>query len=310
MTNYNPMKSKSFDLMHNPLTNSTFNGFKSSIENNILLNTIYQSYFITLAMSLFEWKNLPETMDSNFIEYGLCTQGAISVINDNTKGIFNTLFTTKGNLNMYNLPTSIEAYSENGEFLTKKEFKEEDFVIIPNNICFIPTIIYINYFANKIIATQNVIDINLNAQKTPVFLQGTQNQKLSLVNLYEKYDGNVPYIFGERGLGDLISVLKTDAPFVADKLLDVKRNYTNEFLTFLGVNNIGEDKKERLLTDEVNANNQFISINFDVFYHQRKLACEAINKKFNLDISVEPRVNSNILNNDNFNFNIEGGNNE
>ena len=57
----------------------------------------------------------------------------------------------------------------------------------------------------------------------------------------------------------------------------------------LGINNNNTDKKERLLVDEVNANNEFILVNIDHMYEERKKACEEINRKFGLNITVNRR---------------------
>ncbi|MDO5811326.1 MAG: hypothetical protein Q4Q37_09535, partial [Methanobrevibacter sp.] len=103
-------------------------------------------------------------------------------------------------------------------------------------------------FAKKLYNIDRAIDVNANAQKTPILLLCEENQRLSYINLYKEYDGNAPVIKGTTGL-DLegFQVLKTDAPYVADKLYELKTNIWNEALTYLGITNITYSKKERMI---------------------------------------------------------------
>ena len=84
-------------------------------------------------------------------------------------------------------------------------------------------------------------------------------------------------------------VLDTSAPFLLDKLQNYKNEMRSELLTFLGINNNNIVKKERLITDEVNANNELISIMIDLMFDLRKKACDEINKMYGLNINVEKR---------------------
>ena len=86
-----------------------------------------------------------------------------------------------------------------------------------------------------------------------------------------------------------IRAIKTDVPYVADKLLVYKHELWNECLTFLGINNINGDKKERLIVDEANANTQLIELSADIMLASRQEAVKEINKKFGLNIIVKLR---------------------
>lgn len=120
-------------------------------------------------------------------------------------------------------------------------------------------------------------------------------------NLFSQIEGNRPAIFGDKQQldpGD-IRTLDTLAPFVADKLTDYKKEIWNEALTFLGVNNIMVDKKERLITDEANSNNELINLNMQSFLFPRQEACRQFNEKFNLtgtDKEISVRVRSDLHN--------------
>ena len=102
------------------------------------------------------------------------------------------------------------------------------------------------------------------------------------------YQGE-PAIFVDKtmlnGNSQNIMLIPTEAPYLVDKLQIQKQEMERELLTFLGINNTLE-KKERLLTDETNSNNQFIQMCSDVDFKTRQNACKAINDKFGLNIQV------------------------
>ena len=109
-------------------------------------------------------------------------------------------------------------------------------------------------------------------------------------NVYQKYEGNEPVIYGVKNLmPDDIQVLKTDAPFVSDKLQILKRQIWNEALTYLGIENANTEKRERLVTDEISSNLGGVSAQRFTRLNARKDACKKINKMFGLNIDVEFR---------------------
>ena len=139
------------------------------------------------------------------------------------------------------------------------------------------------------------IDINLIAQKTPVLIEGDEKTILTLKNVYMQYSGNIPFIFGNKqfDISNKLNVLKTNAEYLIDKLENHKHEIWNEAMTYLGINNANTDKKERLITGEVESNDELIKYYLNCFYKTRKEACEQINKKYNLNISIN--LNKDVL---------------
>ena len=148
-------------------------------------------------------------------------------------------------------------------------------------------------YAKRLSNLDTIIDINCNAQKTPILLKGTQQQRLSLINAYEKYDGNQPVMFGTEnfleGNENAFTVFKTDCPYVADKLYELKVNLWNEALTYLGVASSVIQKKERMIKDEVNRLQGGVMANRYSRLNARQQACEEINRMFGTNMSVEFR---------------------
>ena len=156
-------------------------------------------------------------------------------------------------------------------------------------------------FALRLYEAERTADVNIKAQKTPVLLLMDEKQRLTMENLYSQYEGNRPVIFGDKNsLGEnVIKAINTQAPFIADKIIDYKKEIWNEALTFLGINNIMVDKKERLITDEANSNNELINLNLQSCLAPRQEACRQFNEKFGFtgtDKEISVRVRSDLHN--------------
>lgn len=151
-------------------------------------------------------------------------------------------------------------------------------------------------FARRLYELDRAIDVNAKAQKTPVLIQCDDDQRLTMLNLYQQYDGNQPYIFGNSKLNTKgLTVLKTDAPYVCDKLYELKTQYWNEALTYLGISNINTQKKERMITDEVTRNQGGTVASRYSRLESRREACRKINEMFGLDIWCDYREDFQLL---------------
>jgi hypothetical protein len=135
---------------------------------------------------------------------------------------------------------------------------------------------------------ERTLDTNVKAQKTPFIITGTDKELLTLKNIYNKIDNNEPAIYLDKSF-DLksIEVLNIKAPLATSELQDYKQTLMNEFLTKIGVNNANTDKKERLIMDEVNSNNEVITSYVDLMLTERLNGCKLINEMFGLNISVK-----------------------
>ena len=259
-----------------------------------LNNATYSDYYDRLkliAISLFTWEGLDEvagTGASRFLELSLFEYGTACFVKDTKLGFLALNANPSDKLNVYMLPEKIQAWSIGYH----KQFDFDDVVLIMNNELMTSTRRSIELFAYRLYETERTIDTNLKAQKTPVLLEGT------LKNAYMQYDGNVPFIFGSKTfeLGSKINALKTDAPYLIDKLELHKHEIWNECLTYLGIDNANTDKKERLITDEVESNNEIIKYYLNCFYKTRKKACDMINEKYFMgseEISI--KLNNEVL---------------
>lgn len=277
---------------------------RSEFTDAILLNdATYNDYLNRMkkiALSMFNWVNLPDSMNERYLEMTLYYNGQAALLYDEDYGFINTQAVDAGYINIYGLPTKINCFSY--RFTKERELyvpgsnraAEEECILVMNNYERIPTASTLCLFAARLAEAQRTADVNIKAQRTPLFIPVDQKQVLTIKKVYEQYDGNSPVILPDRNqmTPDALKAIKTDAPFIADKINDYKREIWNEFLTFLGINNL-EEKKERLVTSETGSNNELINLNMESYLIPRQQACKQFNEKFGLSgsraISVKLR---------------------
>lgn len=260
---------------------------KREAEALYLNNLTYRHYYNTLkelAISMFEWENLPDTIDARFLELSLFEDGMAVFFKDDVIGFLALQTMIGGELNVYRVPNIRTAYATNGYY---EQLNKDNSVIIWNNMLRNNTVDDIKFFARKLYECDRTIDVNIKAQKTPVAILCDENQRLTMMNLYAQYDGNEPFIFGGKELDiKKITSISTQAPFIADKVNDMKNVIWNEALTYLGISNVNNVKKERLITDEVTRNMGATVTSRYSRLEMRKEACKKINKMFGLNIDV------------------------
>lgn len=254
--------------------------------NTMTANDYYDRLRL-IALSLFEWEGLPEGCNARYLEETLFLKGRILFFKDDTLGYLNLSCTPSSALNVYNEPIGYTAVSHG----YNKMYSRDNSVLIRNNYLERPTDQTVMLFASRLTEAERTIDTNIKAQKTPYIITCDDKDRLSMKNFYKQIEDNEIAIFGSKSLNIAgLKVLKTDAPFIADKLQNYKHEIWNEALTFFGINNANSDKRERLISDEVNANNEVISINAQAMLLTRLEACEQINKMYKLKASVKMRT--------------------
>lgn len=285
---------------------------KDLINTEILNNSTFIDFLQRLrqvAISQFEWINLPSSMNAEYLEQCLYDFGKSAFLYTEDYGFINSKCSDNGNLNIYHLPSKLNCYAVdslsedrklyNG-FKSETDTNETYCVLVKNNPDMIPTEPSLRLFAYRLYEAERTTDVNIKAQKTPIMIIGDESMKLALKNLYLKYTGNEPVIYADKKqLGaDSIRAISTKAEFLADKLMEYKKEIWNEALTYLGINNINVEKKERLVSDEAGANNEMINLNLQARLSVRKQACKQFNELFGLtdENAIDVRVRSDLNN--------------
>lgn len=268
---------------------SNFDKFNESATLNNKTYVHYYERLRLLATAVYKWEFSEEILISKrFIENSLFDYGRLAFWKHKKYGFIVTQCTPSSELNIYNEPTQYNCYSNNGQI--QENVLAKDCVIIRNNMLELPTYMLVELFTNRLFKLERTIDTNLEQQKTPILIACEESQKLTMKNIYMKYEGNEPVIYANSKLNlDGVKVFKTDAPFIADKLEDMKDRRWNQCLSMLGINNANTAKKERLVTNEVDSNNQLLALEADTFLLTREFACEEIMEKFGIEVKVELR---------------------
>ena len=256
---------------------------------NVDTYTYWYARLVEIAIAGFEWKNLPPEIDPRFLEMILCCDGKALFYFDDDLGEYVALqFFNSSTLDIYREPCKRTAFSPAVNF-RHKALDESESVIIWNNGLHLPEILPLRLYARRIAECERTIDVNIKGQKTPKIIRSTNEERLTLENLFKKYDGNIPFIFGSKNLADMqdITVLDTTVPYIADKVQILKRQLFAEALTYFGIENANTEKKERLVSDEVASNFGGVDIARRTRLNARKLACRKINERFGLNIDVE-----------------------
>lgn len=247
----------------------------------------YYNRLTELSLNMYEWKNLPDSVDPRFLELTLFSDGMAVFFQDDVLGYLALQCMIGGSLNVYRVPLWRKAYATNGY---NQQLTPQNSVIIFNNYLRTNNLLDIEMYARRLTEIERSIDVNVKGQKTPKVLTCPENQRLVLKNLYMQYEGNEPFIFGDKKLDiEGLKVLDTTSPFVADKLQILKRQVWNEALTYIGIENSNTEKKERLVTDEINSNLGGVEAQRFTRLNARRDAVKMINKMFDLDIQVDFR---------------------
>ncbi len=251
----------------------------------------FDYYFMRLsniAMSIFEWKNLPDTVDQRWLELSIYRHGMCLFFYDDVLDRYDALpCMIGGTLDTHNIPKLRVAYASNGY---QFHADESNSVIIYHNYMHGIPLWAIEMFDTRLADYQRTEDVNVRAQKTPILILADDNEKATWENVMTSYMGNVPLMLANKGLNpNSLTVFKTDAPFTADQIEELRVQVWNDAMSYLGVSNVNVTKKERLITDEVQRNMGGVLASRNSPLEMRRQACDQINKLFGLNIEVDYR---------------------
>ena len=251
-------------------------------------NATYQFFFMKLmsiALSCFKWENLPDSIDERFLELTLANRGSCLFFKDEELGFLTLPANLSGQLNVYNIPKIRQAFAST---VYNKMCDDKDSVIIFNNYLHFSTLSVVEHYAIRLYEMQRTIDVNVKAQKTPKIFKSNEQQRLTLQNIFMKYEGNEDAIFIDKDFDmNALQVFDTSAPYVADKIRMLMSQTFSNFLNDLGIEAITTEKKERINEAETESTKGYVEIGRNIFLNARKQACDEINRMFDLNINVE-----------------------
>lgn len=258
--------------------------------NNLTFSYYYYKLML-IARALFDWENLPNNMDERWIEKYLFTSGKCIFFKDPTMGFMVAGLAEQGSINCYGDPTDVYPVAENFVYAGPKLINGENCYVIRNNDLMLPNFPIVRHYAFKLTNIDRAIDTNIEAQKTPIVIRCSDKARLSLKNAINQRRDNEPVIWtsDQANIGDMVSTLDLNAPPVFKDLQTQKHMVLNEVFTDFGINNANMDKRERMVANEVEANNEQVKASEDVMLKVREEACKNINRIFGLDMNVKRR---------------------
>lgn len=277
--------------------------FYDSLFDALSYQSFYRDRLTDIALSCVKWKNLPEEIDPRFLEWCLFYDGmAIFFKEDITEKFVCIQVMPSGQFNMYRIPKERTAYAVNG--YQNSDLNETNSVIIYNNLLRKPSVQDIEIYAKKLTNIDLTLNVNVNAQKTPIAIICDETQRLTFQQLYQNYAGNMPFIFGDKGLNlDNVKSINTQADYKGEELNKLKTDIWNEALTYLGVSNVQYQKKERINTEEINRSMGGAFASRRSRIKARQNAVEEINKMFGLSIEVDFEDEVDKIDNNGYNSN-------
>ena len=252
---------------------------------NMKTYLMYREEMLTLAENVFEFKNLPEFIDVSYLNKTLLRNGSIAFFMDDVLGLIALPYDVIGNFDIYGRPMQIMCRAANGTYY--KKLKRDEFVIMYDNNGRYPIFLDICQMAERIALSKRTIDVNIVQQRTPRIWKTSQDKKRTLQDMLSNIDGMEENIATYESIDiDDMNVVLAPAPFVADKIdLHLDKEWA-EFYRLIGVANLIEQKKERMIKDEMSASQGgTIASRFSRF-EPRKRAIDEINKKFGTNIEV------------------------
>lgn len=268
--------------------------FGDTLLDKAWTDNIYVSRLMEIWTSMIKYNNLPKTCDERYMELQFLTSGRMVFFQDDVIGYLCLNVVPQSKFNIYGIPYQRRAYSRYNNY--QASLDETNSVIIWNNLLRTPSIGVLVKYGLQIAELDRIISVNSKAQKTPVLVQGTEKQRLSLMNLYAQWDGNTPVIFGDKDLGSQpLRAISTEAPYKGSELYTLKTQLWNEALTYIGVSNINIQKRERLIQDEVTRNLGGTIASRYSRLEARQQGFDKVNEMFGLDISVEYREDFDVL---------------
>lgn len=259
--------------------------------------TMFMWRLMNLAISVFKWDNLPEGVDSRMLEFWLLRDGFVGFFYDEMlksdekrrapEGYAVLPLLLQGEWDMYEYPKSRCAYAVNG---FQYDCNEDNSVIIFNNYLRVPMWMTLWQYAYRLSEVQRTIDINCKQQRTARVIRCDEKERVTYLNAAKEVDEGRNWVHGNKNLDmDNFQVFDITTPFVANEMQVYKHQLWNEALTYLGIENVNTDKKERLISDEVINNMGDVEAERFTRLNARKQACDEINNLFGLDVDVDFR---------------------
>lgn len=261
---------------------------------NAEADRVYFTYLYQIALNMFSYEGLPNEIDPFYLEWCLQNNGYALFYEDPALGYVVTQCTLGGQINHQMQPTVYHTVDPSG--VLNKELFIGDGVLIKNTPLYLPITQTLNFYAKQLSLCTRTIEENLTKQWTPYIITGDKRTLNSFKAFINQVKKGVSTIFTTKGFDpNSVGILNTTAPFIAENVNSTKQSIMRECMTILGIDNANMDKRERVQTAEVEANNEQITASRNIMLLERERAVKAINEKYGLNIKVKFSTENDII---------------
>lgn len=263
--------------------------------------TFYTRYLLQKAMSVFKWK-LPELWDTDYFLYTLYTWGFIAILKTDRFGVIPQQCTLTG-YNVFYAPKRITVTNPIMPETIERDI-DTDCVLLKLTPDYTGILDLIYFYAGKMALASSALDVNLlNSKLAYLFTAKNKSVAESFKKMYDQIASGEPASIIDRNLLDPDGNKTWDffsqnlhENYIASDILADMRKIEQQFDTDIGIPNANTDKRERLITDEVNANNVETATRCELWLEELKKGCEKVKSMFGVEISVDWRVEPNASN--------------
>lgn len=264
-------------------------------ESTFLASNLF-AHYQNIGTSMWKWEGFPDYINPKYPEQTLYEQGMCVLTKPENQDNFYLLPVKYNSISLdpYGDPIQWSAYAVQGTTLAKlianKKLDADNSVLIWNDPKRRPTFPYVKEIVRKLVNLEATLDVNTLVQQLPIFFSTTNNEILSAKNLYKQIVDREPAVFTNRDYrnGDApIEIINPNVQFLGPELSDQYAVYDNRILEFFGIEHVSVEKKERLLTGEVDVSGTKCAIVRKARLDQRERACKEMKRVFDLNVSVK-----------------------
>lgn len=246
----------------------------------------YRLWILTLAVNRFRWTGLPDTCDARYLEETLALHGVATISTPPDGTVWtSTQAVTNGTPNLYNTPRRWRSFGVDG---FGYDVTPANGVLVYNSQLRTPFPTgMVDMYARRLADYDRAADTNVAQQKRPWLITAPSDKVTDLVNVFKQVSGGEPAILGLKGLTSEIQVQSFGMPveLIVNELDDGKRRIWNDIYSILGIDNLTQ-KAERMIKDEVMAENVPTSLMALDGLNARRYACRILNERFGMDVHV------------------------
>lgn len=251
---------------------------------------VYERFLVRklseLSMNRFKWVNMPDSVDTRFLELTLLHSGLAVFYLDPRYGQHMALQgSPNGAWNATNNPTSFQIFGNN---FPTTSVHAKDCVPIWANVNRISEMDLIYIYAHRLATVDRTLDINATNSRRTKTIIADENSRLSLSNINRQIEAGEPAVAISTPIQGVITAVDFGVDPKSVEVLHIYRvRLWNECMMMLGIDGANQDKKERLVASEVDANAEQIELNEQAALYSRQIAADQINRKYGLGVSVE-----------------------